>query len=429
MSFMALAVIDGWWGFIRADDLITRTDNIRRVISDRYVMRGSLLDRSNHPIDITSGKPGDLVREYLYPPLSPVVGYTNSTYGQAGLEASMDAYLRGLQGNPASLVWTNHLLYSQPPPGLNVRLSIDLTLQTQVDNFFKDQNGAAVLLNAETGEILVMASHPYINPDQLDKLRDQYTNDPHTPFLNRAAAAQYPAGTALAPFLLADALTQGSLPSSPYTLDLSTNGQTYTCALTPGDSTNWSSVLTAGCPGALNVLGNRLQDSGLSSLFRSLGFYETPDMPLVVAVPSPQKAITNLALSSIGQESLFVSPLQMALAAAALSNNGVRPAPRLAMAVDTPAQGWVTLLSGAPKTALPADTASAAAKLLAVSGTPFWQVVGQSSLGQQHYVWVVGGTLPGSQGSPLALALLLENGNPENAQQIGQKILIAAQNP
>jgi cell division protein FtsW (lipid II flippase) len=428
-AFFVLAVFNGWWGLVRADDLQSRTDNLRRVIADRYVMRGSLLDRSNLPIDVTVGKPGNLTRSSLYPPLSPVVGYTHSTYGQAGLEASLDAYLRGLQGNPTSLVWTNHLLYSQPPPGLDVRLSLDLSLQTQVDNLLKDKNGAAVLLNAETGEILVMASHPYFDPNQLDQKWETYTNDPHSPFINRAVMGQYPAGTALGPFLLAEALQQGALPSSPYTLDLSAGSQTYHCAYTPTDTKQWNAVLMAGCPGALNVLGNRLQASGLTSLFTKLGFYEAPDLPLIVAQPASQQPITNQALASIGQENLLVSPLQMALAAAALSANGVRPTPRLAMAVDTPSQGWVTLISSPAQNALSAETASSAAHLLAVSGTPFWQVTGLSNLGQNKYVWVVGGTLPSSQGSPLALALLLEENNPDLARQIGEKILLAAQHP
>jgi hypothetical protein len=42
-------------------------------------------------------------------------------------------------------------------------------------------------------------------------------------------------------------------------------------------------------------------------------------------------------------ERLLVSPLQMALAAASLSNGGARPAPRLAAAIDTPQSGWVIL--------------------------------------------------------------------------------------
>jgi peptidoglycan glycosyltransferase len=127
-----------------------------------------LLDRQNTPINLTRGETGNLSRIYLYPELAPIVGYTHPIFGQAGLEASMDSYLRGLQGNPASLIWWDRLLYGTPPPGLDVRLSLDLALQAEADRLLGDHKGAIVLLNAETGEVVVMASHPGFDPSLLD---------------------------------------------------------------------------------------------------------------------------------------------------------------------------------------------------------------------------------------------------------------------
>ena len=79
-------------------------------------------------INQTSGEPGSYSRVYQYPPLSATTGYNNPLYGQAGLEAGLDAYLRGLSGLDESVIRVNRLLYSQPPPGVDVRL-IDLRLQ------------------------------------------------------------------------------------------------------------------------------------------------------------------------------------------------------------------------------------------------------------------------------------------------------------
>jgi cell division protein FtsI/penicillin-binding protein 2 len=119
-----------------------------------------LLDRNGTPINLTQGQSGDYIRTYLYPDLASITGYTNPTYGQAGLEAGLDAFLRGLDGNPASSIWWDHLVYGQPPPGLDVRLSIDLDLQRRADALLVNRTGAIVLLNAESGEILAMTSHP-----------------------------------------------------------------------------------------------------------------------------------------------------------------------------------------------------------------------------------------------------------------------------
>ena len=201
-----------WWTLVRGADLLERTDNARRAISDRYVKRGALVDRQNRPINVTEGKTGSLTRVYLYPELAPVVGYTHPIFGQAGLEASLDGYLRGLQGNPASLIWWDRLLYGTPPPGLDVRLSIDLNLQTEADQLLGKHKGAIVLMNAETGEILVMASHPSYDPNLLDQQGDSLASNKDAPLLNRATHGSYPPESAERPFvqaLLGDSVSIG----------------------------------------------------------------------------------------------------------------------------------------------------------------------------------------------------------------------------
>ena len=174
----ALAITNAWWAVWRGPDLLTRTDNARRSISDRYVKRGSLLDRNGIPINLTQGSSGNYTRVYLYPELGSITGYTHPVYGQAGLEASLDPYLRGLQGNPASSIWWDHLVYGQPPPGLDVRLSLDLALQQRADALLGKHAGAIVLLNAGSGEILVMASHPTYDPNLLDQQAAALLADP-----------------------------------------------------------------------------------------------------------------------------------------------------------------------------------------------------------------------------------------------------------
>ena len=51
---------------------------------------------------------------------------------------------RGLRGNPGLSIWWNHLLYGQPPPGLDVRTSLDLNLQEMTDQALGNRQGAAV---------------------------------------------------------------------------------------------------------------------------------------------------------------------------------------------------------------------------------------------------------------------------------------------
>ena len=113
------AFILGWWTFYRAPALLTRTDNPRRAIADRFVPRGAILARDQAPVVINTGEPGDYVRQYLYPALSPLLGYTDPTYGQSGLEASMDAYFARPAGLPGAdrLVEPPALRAAAPGPG------------------------------------------------------------------------------------------------------------------------------------------------------------------------------------------------------------------------------------------------------------------------------------------------------------------------
>jgi len=191
-GLLAAALVNGWWSYQRGPDLLTRTDNPRRAIADRSVLRGALLDRHNIPLVETTGQSGDLTRTTLAPNFGSIIGYNHPVYGQAGLEASLDPILRGLQGQNALTVWWHHLLYGQPPPGLDVRLTLNLELQRTADDLLADHTGALVLLNAESGEILVMASHPTYDPNLLDDIWDELIHNERAPLLNRAIQGRYP---------------------------------------------------------------------------------------------------------------------------------------------------------------------------------------------------------------------------------------------
>jgi cell division protein FtsW (lipid II flippase) len=369
-GLFALAAVNAWWSVWRGPIILERTDNARRSIADRYVKRGSLLDRHEMPINITEGKSGDYLRTYLYPALAAVTGYTNPIYGQSGLEASLDPYLRGLKGNPASNIWWDHLVYGQPPPGLNVRLSLDLGLQRQADGFLGGHKGAIVLINAISGEILAMASHPTFDPNQLDTQAGALLQDPNSPLLDRVSQGVYPPGDAFQPFILSAGFT------------------------------SWT------------------PESVKNQLYAELGFFSLPELLLpVAAVSIPGSAIR-------------VSPLQMVLAAAALSNNGVRPSPRLAMAVDTPMKGWVILPAlSEPVPVFHSSNVTNTTKTMMVSGHPFWQWNAWVTQVNQDFTWSLGGTLPDYQGVPLAVVVLLEENNLNLGEAIGRNLLEAATNP
>jgi membrane peptidoglycan carboxypeptidase len=260
------------------------------------------------------------------------------------------------------------------PHGLDVRLSLDLNLQAPADSLLKGHRGAAVLLNAQSGEIFVMASHPTFNPADLGELGMQLNKDPEKPLINRVAQGLYPLGTLIQP--LAEAIT-GS------------EAQT----VSPSD---------------------------LQAAYSAFGLTHPPLIRMPVSEPT---------LDADGQE-LHVSPLQVALAAAAFSNHGSIPAPRIATAVDTPNSGWVVLPAlGTPFEAISPAKADAAAASLVDDGQSFWSQVGEAESEESPVTWFMGGTPPNWQATPMVVVVLLEDDNAQLAEEIGSTLLTAAMNP
>lgn len=422
VSLVGIGMINGWWAIIRSGDLLERPDNARYIIAARYVRRGDIVDRGNIPLAESAGQPGSYQRIYSYPALSPVIGYTHPVYGQTGLESSMDEYLRGMRGSPTSSVWSSYLLYGQLPPGLAVRLSIDLDLQQTADQLFDGQKGALVLLNAQNGEVLALSSHPNYNANQLDNTWDNLTQSKDAPLINRAVQGKYPLGTAFGPFMLANT-TQHNLSDIPAKTGVTFNGQTWGCALPQSGQLNWEKLISAGCPGASEALGETLSLENIRQIYSEARFDRVPTVSLPSATADPATALSDTRLAALGQDGASVTPLQVVLAASALSTGGNIPTPRLALAVNTPIQGWVVLSPDEESHPGFTNNTSAGVEMLTVEGTPTWGSVGSAWVTVDQITWFIGGTLPEWKGTPLAIAIVIESKDPELAWQIGTTLL------
>jgi cell division protein FtsW (lipid II flippase) len=424
LGLLAIALTSGYWSILRSSELLNRTDNPRRSIDDLYVQRGALLDRNQLPIVQTSGRAGSYARKVLYPALGPVVGYTNPTYGQAGLEASLDGYLRGLLGNSELDVWYNHIIFGQPPPGANILLTLDLKLQKNADELLGSQRGALVLMNARSGEILAMASHPAFDPNQLDQNWDQWVKDPDYPLVNRATQINYPIKTILGPLYYAGALETRNLPNLPLqmssTYSSSNQVLTWACAAEVKTS-DWPQALVNGCPGAVDTLFKTDTPQVLNNLLSRAGLLQAPSLPLLVA---PDENNVN----DMSHTPLSATPLQMAMLASTISFQGSLPAPLLTLSVNKGPQRMIFTTSRSTP-AFSADTARRVAEDLSTSGKMTWQSTARVYQDGKAYSWFIGGTTSTWQGAPLAIAVVLETDAPILARQMGLSLLGAVIQP
>ncbi len=423
IGFLSLALLNGWWGIVRSDVLTSRTDNPRRNISDYYVMRGKIFDRNSEVLALSNGQPGSYARVVTYPALGSTIGYNSAAYGQSGLEASLDPYLRGLRGNPTSLIWMDHMLYGTPPPGLDIRLSIDLTLQAMADDLLAGHRGAMVLMNAKNGELLVMASHPYFDPNVIDSNMTEWEKLQDGPLLNRITQAQYPLGTIQGPFLMAGLDSISNLPQPPEELTYQLENRTLNCADNRQTGETWGTTVSAGCPGVLIELIKQFSETQVLDLYKKVGFTTLPDVPLQQAAPAQVDKIERLNDVALGISGVSVSPLQLVSAAAALSNDGKLPTPVLPIAVDIKDQGWVIFERNNPVSVLPQDKTRQTVDALSSRSYPVWQAIGHAYPPTGTITWFAAGTNRSWQGSPVALVILLEEDNSLAVSEMGETMI------
>jgi hypothetical protein len=164
------------------------------VINQQKIDRGRLLARDGVPLAETIfDEDGLAQRHYPYPGLSSVTGYYSIRHGVGGTEATFDPLLRGNAGQSREEELRDELLH-RPLVGQDVTLTIDLPAQVAADVALGEEEGAVVVMEIETGAILVMSSHPTYDPNTLDEKWDQLRTDERAPLLNRTAQGLFPVG-------------------------------------------------------------------------------------------------------------------------------------------------------------------------------------------------------------------------------------------
>lgn len=275
---------------------------------------------------------------------APITGYYSHDFGRTGLE---DAYNEQLSGT-ADSQWLGRLIgqvTSTTPPGDSVQTAINVRMQRAAYDGLAGRPGAAVALNYETGEILALVSTPSYDPNLLSttNISDQFaawkslTEDPSNPMLNRATRELYPPGSTFKLVTAAAALEDGKQPTdqveSPAQLTLPNTqtklGNDTNCG---GEQTTIAHALAVSCNTAFANLALELGDDKLREQAKKFGF-GSPVRSDVNSVASrfpdnPDAAQT--AMSGIGQFDVAASPLQMAMVAAAIANDGVLMEPHLA---------------------------------------------------------------------------------------------------
>lgn len=281
---------------------------------------------------------------------APVTGYFSYDHASVGLEA---AYTEELAGTASSLFVRRmvDMVTGRKPQGASVETTIVPSAQQLAAEQLGNRKGAVVALDADTGAVLAMVTHPSYDPNLIaghdiavaDENYRQLADDPARPMANRAAREIYPPGSVFKLVTAAAALENGMEPGtevdSPETMTLpNTNTQLGNSTNCGGTRVSIDKALQTSCNTAFANIGLELGDDALREQAAKFGVGSEPlpDLDAVASRFPDEVDDAQLAMSAIGQYEVATSPLQMAMIAAGIANDGVVMEPYVVNAVRAP---------------------------------------------------------------------------------------------
>jgi len=293
------------------------------------------------------------------------------TIGRRGLERRWERELRGADGKQNIAVDakgreldkdTQEALIPESErlvpatPGNNLVLSVDEKLQRAADLAFPGRAGAVVVMEAKTGFILAMVSRPSFDSNKMSgrisrqELKTIF-DDPLKPMLNRVMNENYHPGSTFKSIISFVGLESGAItPSSTlfcgggYTM----GNHRWRCDKPAGHGAlDLKHALSQSCDVYYYTLGDRVGLDAIAEMARRFGYGQPTGLDLgreITGIIPDSKTITpesgsaraHAINSAIGQGEINVTPLQQAVAYAAIANGGDILVPQIVRRIESP---------------------------------------------------------------------------------------------
>jgi penicillin-binding protein 2 len=278
--------------------------------------------------------------------------------GKTGIERQYENMLVGREGRVLEIADSlgrrmGEISREESMPGQDITLTLDFGLQSKAEELLEGREGAVVVLNPKTGEILALASFPTFDPNKFISRfsPEEWQNllqDPEFPLENRAIRGLYAPGSIFKLTIATGALDSQIINQwNSYYCSGSTRiyGHPFSCWFKGGHG---SMNLTNGIKNSCNIYFYQVGKSmGIEEIARyarilGLGARTGIDLPGekegLVPDPDWKKRVRNepwypgeTISVAIGQGPLQVTPLQIAVQTALIANRGNRVYPFLLM--------------------------------------------------------------------------------------------------
>jgi penicillin-binding protein A len=334
LLFALLVLFTSRWTVFEASSLNNNPLNVRTLLDELQIKRGQILADDGTVLARSVPAPQHTWSRFYPAPdvFSQAVGYSIAAQGrQAGLEQSAGPDLRGVKTGLDSIFGQ----LSPRPVGDDVHTTLDPKAQRVAVQGLAGRNGSVVALDPRTGAVLAM----YANPTYDNNNPDPKACKVPSCLVNNSTQAAWPPGSTFKVVTAAAAIDSGKYTpnsvldgNSPKTISgvplQNDNNQSFgkidlTTALTFSVNTVWAQV------------AEHVGRPTMTDYMKRFGFYAKPplDYPsgqIRASVPvdshghpyPPGSPNEDIGRIGIGQGGLLVTPLQMAMVAAAVANHG-----------------------------------------------------------------------------------------------------------
>ncbi|MBK3628807.1 MULTISPECIES: peptidoglycan D,D-transpeptidase FtsI family protein [Streptomyces] len=337
---LTLLLRDNWLQYVKADSLASDTKN-RRVNITRYATpRGNIIvDGKAITGSVETSGDYKFKRTWSNGAMwAPVTGYSSQAFGANQLEKLEDGIL---SGNDDRLFFRNTLdmITGKEKEGGSVVTTLNAAAQKAAYQGLGSKKGAVAAIEPSTGKILALVSTPSYDPSKFAGSSDadaeawnkvQKKNDADDPMLNRALRETYPPGSTFKVVTAAAALENGEVSGvdektqtpDPFPLPQSTSKLTNE----HGDCENATLryALMVSCNTVFAKMADNVGNEKMIAQAEKFGFNEAElDTPVRAAESIfPEDNRPQNSLDGIGQGSNRATPLQMAMVASAVANDG-----------------------------------------------------------------------------------------------------------
>jgi penicillin-binding protein A len=354
---IALIVATTYWQTWASAGLADRQDNEIQRVAQFTIKRGLIYAADGRTVlanNFTKKIDGRTLffRRYPAGSLVPhVVGYSTQSRARAGLERSENDYLVGSNKSLRTVFRTTlDRLKGVTITGNTLVTTIDAKAQELANRLLQGQCGAAVALDPTTGKVLVAASAPTYDPNLIEhrffKIEREAKGNctPPAPLLNRTTDGLYTPGSTFKIVTAAAALDSGRFHASSQFDDpgycTEYGKRVYNFADQNGPEQFGRVDLVEAFQHSINaVFCNIGKDLGALTVLeyaKRFGFYSVPPLETPVNERAPSGLYNGSHLFrpqhgyqvdpgrlAFGQERLLATPLQMAMVAGAVANDGI----------------------------------------------------------------------------------------------------------